>query len=155
TSNNIVVSPNTATQLLVTTQPSSTATAGVVFSTQPVVTAEDAFNNVVTKDGRESGRAEGRTAMASVEGNVRVTLSSGVATFSGLSYNVTQTINLRLSTNAGLGNFTTTSNNIAVSPNTATQLLVTTQPSSTATAGVVFATQPVVTAEDAFNNVVT
>ena len=44
------MSPAAASQLVVTTQPSTTATAGVAFATQPVVTEEDAFGNVITTD---------------------------------------------------------------------------------------------------------
>ena len=44
------VNPNTASKLVVTTQPSTSATAGVVFGTQPVVAEEDAFSNVITSD---------------------------------------------------------------------------------------------------------
>ena len=50
TSSNVVVSPAAASQLVITQQPSATATAGVAFATQPVVTEEDAFGNVITTD---------------------------------------------------------------------------------------------------------
>src|SRR5205823_15102663 len=46
----VVVSPAAASQLVVTTQPSSPATAGVAFATQPVVAEEDAFGNIITTD---------------------------------------------------------------------------------------------------------
>src|ERR1019366_9641915 len=82
-----------------------------------------------------------------------VTLAGGVATFSGLAYNVAETMNLSFTTNAGA--FTAASNSIVVSPAAASQLVITTQPSSTATAGVAFVQQPVVKEEDAFGNVVT
>ena len=92
---------------------------------------------------------------ASLQGsNLTVTLANGVATFSGLSYNKAETMNIAFTTNAG--SFTSaTSNNIVVSPAAASQLVITTQPSATATAGVAFATQPVVKEEDAFGNVIT
>ena len=50
TSNNVVVSPAAASQLVITQQPSATATAGVAFATQPVVEEEDPFGNVITSD---------------------------------------------------------------------------------------------------------
>ena len=156
TSDDIVVSPVAAFQLVVTQQPSTTATAGVAFATQPVVEEEDAFGNVITTDSTHTVTvARGNHGTASLQGsNLTVTLVNGVATFSGLSYNLAQTLNLSFSTSApGVSN--ATSNDVVVSPATAFQLVVTQQPSTTATAGVAFGTQPVVTEEDAFNNVVT
>ena len=50
TSSSIVVSPNMATKLVVLTQPAATAIAGVLFTTQPVVAEEDAYDNVITSD---------------------------------------------------------------------------------------------------------
>ena len=49
TSNSIVVTAP-ATQLAIHTQPSPTATAGVAFSTQPVVYVEDQYGNLETGD---------------------------------------------------------------------------------------------------------
>ena len=49
-SNNIVVSPTAAYQLVVYTQPSSSATAGAAFGTQPVIYVEDQYGNVETGD---------------------------------------------------------------------------------------------------------
>ena len=159
TSNDIVVSPNAASkQLVVTTQPSSTATAGVNFGTQPVVMEEDSFGNVFTGDSSSTvTAARGTQGSATLQGtNLTVTLSQGMATFSGLSYDKAETMNITFSSNAG--SLAATSNNIVVSPNTAAnqlQLVITQQPSTTATAGVNFATQPVVKEEDAFGNVIT
>jgi len=50
TSTNIVVSPATASQLAIQTQPSPTATAGQAFYTQPVIDEEDQFGNLETGD---------------------------------------------------------------------------------------------------------
>ena len=74
--------------------------------------------------------ARGSQGTAALQGStLTVTLSSGVATFSGLSYNKAETMNLAFSTNAGA--FTATSNNVVVSPGAATHLLVTPLSSST------------------------
>ena len=156
TSSSVVVSPAAASQLVVTTQPSSTATAGVVFATQPVVAEEDQFGNVITTDSTHTVTvARGTLGTATLQGStLTVTLVSGVASFSGLSYNKAETMNLAFSTNAS-GVTSATSNSVVVSPAAASQLVVTTQPSSTATAGVTFATQPVVAEEDSFGNVIT
>src|SRR5207249_11017118 len=45
TSPPITVNPGAANKLVIQTQPPATATAGVVFSTQPVVRVEDAVGN--------------------------------------------------------------------------------------------------------------
>ena len=39
-----------ASKLVITQEPSATATAGTAFGTQPIVTEEDQFGNVVTTD---------------------------------------------------------------------------------------------------------
>ena len=161
TSNNVVVSPDTAVnqlQLVITQQPSNTATAGVSFGIQPILKEEDAFGNVITSDSSSTvTAARGTVGTAALQGsNLTATLNQGVGTFSGLSYDVAETMNITFSISAG--SFTTTSSSIVVSPNTAAnqlQLVVTQQPSNTATAGVNFTTQPIVKEEDAFGNVIT
>jgi len=50
TSTSIAVNAGAATRLGLQTQPSASATAGLVFSQQPVVRIEDAFGNLVTTD---------------------------------------------------------------------------------------------------------
>ncbi len=154
TSNNIVVSPAAASQLVITQQPSGTATAGVNFAAQPVVAEEDSFGNIITSDSTNTvTAARGNEGTASLQGGpLTLTLSNGVATFSGLAYDKAETINLAFNTSAGA--FTTTSNNVVVSPAAASQLVVTKQPSATATAGLAFATQPVVAEEDQFGNII-
>ena len=127
----------------------------MAFATQPVVAEEDSFGNIVTTDSTHTiTAARGSQGTAALQGsNLTVTLVNGVATFSGLSYNKAETMNIAFSTNAG--SFTATSNNVVVSPAAASQLVITTQPSATATAGVAFATQPVVAEEDQFGNIIT
>ena len=161
TSTSIVVSPNTAAnqlQLVITQQPSLTATAGVSFGTQPIVKEEDALGNVITSDSASTVTAErGTLGSAILQGsNLTVTLNQGVAIFSGLSYDVAETMNITFSTSADSS--TATSNNIVVNPNTASnqlQLVIGQQPSTSATAGLNFAAQPIVKEEDAFGNVIT
>jgi hypothetical protein len=155
TSNDVVVSPATASQLVITQQPSATATAGVPFTTQPVVKEEDPFGNVITTDSVHTvTSARGNHGTGNLQGSGQtVTFNQGVATFSGLFYNVAEAMNLGFSTNAG--SFTTTSSDVLVSPAAASQLVITQQPSATATAGVAFSTQPVVKEEDPFGNVIT
>ncbi len=103
TSTDVVVSPAAASQLVVTTQPSTTATAGVDFATQPVVAEEDPFGNIITTDSTHTvTAARGTDGTASLQGSkLTVTLVNGVATFSGLSYNKAETMDIGFSTNAG------------------------------------------------------
>src|SRR5262249_37710403 len=146
TSSDIVVSPavSGANQLVITLQPSPTATAGVAFAVQPVVKLEDAFGNVITSESTHTVTvARGNHGTASLQGGPQtVTLVNGVATFSGLSYNVAEALNLSFSTDVGA--IPATSNDIVVSPAAASQLVITLQPSPTATAGVAFSVQPVI-----------
>ena len=153
TSAGIVVSPAAASKLVVTQQPSAAATAGASFITQPVVKEEDPFGNVITSDSTHTVTvAHGTLGTAALQGsNLTVTLSSGVATFSGLSYDKAETMNLGFITNANNVS-TASSNTIAVSPAAINQLVINQQPSATASTGQLFAIQPVIFEEDQFNN---
>ncbi len=152
-SNDIVVSPAAATQLAISTQPSPTATAGVAFSTQPVIWVEDQFGNLETTDNATQVTAALETGSGPLQGTTTVTVSGGIATFTNLSDNKAETISLLFTS---VPTFTVAiSNNIVVSPAAATQLVLITQPSPAATAGVAFSTQPVIYVEDAFGNVET
>ena len=139
--------------LVVTTQPSSVATAGVNFATQPVVAEEDFFGNIITSDSTHLVTAIS-TGTDVLHGTVTLTFVNGIAAFSDLSYNKAETISIGFATNAS-GVAATTSSSIIVTAATASQLVILTQPSSTATAGVAFATQPIVAEEDAFGNIIT
>src|SRR5439155_3013224 len=50
TSSSVVVGPAVANKLTILTQPPSTATAGVAFSTQPQIRIEDQFGNLRSND---------------------------------------------------------------------------------------------------------
>jgi hypothetical protein len=87
-----------------------------------------------------------------LQGTTTVTVSGGVATFTNLADNKAETISLDFTS----GSLTkATSNSITVKPAAASQLVIQTQPSATATAGQAFAVQPVIKEEDAFGNVET
>ena len=154
TSSAITVSPDVASKLAVTGQPSAVATAGIAFATQPVVKEEDQFGNVITTDNTHTvTAARGDLGSAVLQGSpLTATFSNGVASFSGLSYNKAETMNIAFTTNAG-GVSSTTSGIIVVSPAAATQLVINQGPSTTAIAGQPFGTQPIIYEEDAFNNV--
>jgi len=144
-----------ASQLAIQTQPSATATAGVVFAQQPVVLVQDQFGNLrnttngisdnstVVSASRSSGTGSGL-----LQGATSVTAVDGIAAFANLSHNVASTITLLFSA-SGLASATSTS--ITVSPAAATTLVFTTQPGNS-TAGSVFSTQPVVRSLDQFGN---
>ena len=95
TSDDITVSPTTASQLIINQQPSATATAGQPFPTQPVVYEEDQFGNIETGDNSTSGHGDVRAAAsARSRGRPPATVSGGVARFSNLADNTAETISL-------------------------------------------------------------
>ncbi len=154
TSADIAIGPAAASQLIITQQPSATGTAGQSFATQPMVQEADRFGNVVTSDSTHTVTAAS-TGTASLQGtNLTVTLASGVAAFTGLSYDKAETLALTFTTNAG-GVSPITSRTITVSPAAASQLVIQRQPSATATAGQALATQPVIEEEDPYGNLET
>ena len=153
-SSNIVVSPASATQLAINTEPSATATAGVAFSTQPGVLVEDQYGNVETGDNTTQVTAASLSlGSGPLLGTTTVTVSGGVATFTNLHDDNVETIALQFTSNPVLT--TETSSNIVVSPGPASQLVIQTEPSASATAGVAFSTQPVIYVEDQFGNLET
>ncbi len=152
-SNNIVVSPAAASQLVIQTQPSSTATAGVAFSTQPVINVEDQYGNLETGDNSTQVTATLASGTGPLLGTTTLTVSDGIATFTDLSDDTAETISLQFSSVPALT--APVSSNVVVSPAAAAQLLIATEPSPTATAGVPFGTQPVIYVEDQYGNLET
>ncbi|HTR79897.1 MAG TPA: carboxypeptidase-like regulatory domain-containing protein, partial [Gemmatimonadaceae bacterium] len=152
-SNAITITPPPATQLSVSTQPSSSATAGVAFAQQPVLQLRDAGGNAVGQAGvivtaaiAAGGGMLGGTVTAT-------TNASGVATFVDLSLNGTTGASLVFSA-TGLASVTVNTITITPATGSATQLTITTQPSATAASGAVFAQQPTVQLRDASGNAV-
>jgi hypothetical protein len=137
-----------ANKLAITTQPSTSAQAGVVFGTQPVIAIQDQYGNQTSSTASVAAAiATGSPALA---GTASLAAVNGVATFTNLEIDGaagTRTLSFSSSGLTGV-----TSGNIAVGAGPASQLVITTQPSSTAQAGVPFATQPAVTIEDQFGN---
>jgi hypothetical protein len=155
TSSGFNITPGTATQLVFTTQPSAGTAAGTAFATQPTVTVQDANGNTVT-----SSSASITLAIGTNPGGGTLTCTTnpknatnGVDTFAGCSINKTGNGYTLTATSSGLA--TATSNTFNITPGAATQLVFTTQPSSTANGATAFAQQPVVTVEDANGNTVT
>ncbi|MCE9685551.1 cadherin-like domain-containing protein, partial [Shewanella sp. AS16] len=145
----------TATALAFTTQPAGSV-SGSNLTTQPVVTAQDAFGNTdldftetITLTEASAGTLTGTNALAAV---------SGVATFTDLVYGATadqQSFTLTANDQDGVGSdLSTVDANAVTSDVVATKLLFTTQPSPlTVTSGIQtsFSTVPVVKAVDADN----
>ena len=79
------INPAAASKLVIATQPSSTATAGVAFTQQPVVYIEDTYNNICTSS--NSAVTATRSAGAgTLQGTTTLAAVSGVATYAGLSH---------------------------------------------------------------------
>src|SRR5204862_1867482 len=149
TSPAINVNSGAPSKLTLQAQPSSTATAGVALSQQPVFRVEDAAGNLVTTDnGRVITAARG-TGTGTLQGTLTATTVNGIATFANLSYNLAETITLNF-TAAGLTG--ATSSNIVVGPATADRLVFALQPGGVSRIGSPLATQPVVETEDSFGN---
>ena len=143
------------TQLVRVTQPSGTATAGVVFARQPVIAVEDQFGNVVsnitdtitvsqTANGNLSGTAGNSIIMAAV---------AGTATFSGLF--ITNSGTSTLTFTDGALALTINSANVVVAANIPSTMAIQQQPSATIQVGVPLDTQPIVSAADIYGNPVT
>jgi trimeric autotransporter adhesin len=145
------VTPGVATRLLFSTQPAG-ATGGSAFTTQPVVTAQDAGGNTATSYAGTVtlAIASGGTAGATLSG-CSGALRSGVTTFSGCKID-------KVGTNYVLqardGTLSVTSSAFNVTAGAATRLAFTTQPGGAAR-NTALNPQPVVTALDAGGNVAT
>ena len=151
-SNTIDVSPAPASKLVIAIQPSSTATAGQAFAIQPVIYVEDANGNIETNDNSTVISVALASGDGLPEGTTSVTVKNGVATFTNLNEITAGTIALKFS---GDGLTAGPSNIINVSPAGPFRLMIATQPSSTATAGQAFATQPVIFELDEYGNIET
>ena len=148
TSNTISVTAGAATQLTITTQPSATACrAGRPSRGSPSVQLRDASGNPVGQAG-VTVTAAIATGGGTLGGTTTATTNaSGVATFTDLS--ITGTVGDRTLSFSAAGLTGATSGTVSVTAGAASQLVVTTQPSTTAQSGAVFGTQPAVQLQDA------
>lgn len=144
-------SASDATQLVFTTEPGG-ASGGTAFSTQPVVTFENASNATVSTAATvtltiKSGTgASGAVLTCKSQG-----ASGGVATFAGCKINLAGTGYVLTATS---GTLTGTSSSFSVTVGAASQVAFVTQPPSIQ-AGTDFASSPEVALEDAGGNIVT
>ena len=99
-----------ATRLIIFTQPLETATAGVVFTRQPVVHIKDEFGNLITNDNSTVVTAAISAGTDVLKGTLlTATASGGVATFTGLYYTKAESITLLFSSSPVLTTATSTS----------------------------------------------
>jgi signal peptidase I len=144
------IAAGSATHLVFTTSPSS-STSGSAFASQPVVAVQDAAGNTT------AGTNAVTLTVTTPAGAILTCTANptnafaGLATFAGCSINKTGTYTL---TATAIGLTSAVSTSFTISAGTATKLVFTTSPSNAAR-GVAFATQPVVTVQDAEGNVVT
>jgi len=125
TSGTISVIADSPHNLAIPTQPSSTATAGAPFYTQPVIQIEDQYGNVRSQDQSTIITASRNMGSGAIHGDTTLAVVNGIATFSGLYLIKADTANLKFS---GGGLPSLTSNDITVSPATADSLIFTKQP---------------------------
>ena len=93
-SNDVDVIPAAAYQLVINTPPSSGATAGSSFATQPVIYEEDQYGNLEIDDNTTQVTASLKSGVGPLQGTVTVTVVGGVATFTNLADNTAETISL-------------------------------------------------------------
>jgi hypothetical protein len=158
TSATVTVAAGPPAQLVLTAEPGGSTAYGIAFAVQPVVAIEDAAGNVVTSSKLSvSISITPGTGVAGAKltctGSLSRAAVAGVATFAGCAIDkaaagYTLTVSSGALTTAVTGP-------ISITPGTASKLVFTTNPSSTAGAGSAFATQPVVAIQDAVGNLVT
>ncbi|XPV67831.1 MAG: Ig-like domain-containing protein [Halarcobacter sp.] len=140
----------TATKLTFSTEPSTTVVSGSTFSTQPVIKAVDESGNVDIDFSSNIILSE--NGAGSLGGTTTVVASSGVVTFSGISYNAVSDSDSNFTITASATGLTSDTSN-SINPDVvATKLVFTTQPSPTSLQNSVqtdFVTDPVVEARDA------
>src|SRR5207249_4254444 len=150
TSATVTLTAGAATQLTVTTEPSSTAQSGVPFAQQPVLQVRDASGNPVSQSA-VSVTAAIATGGGTLGGTLSAaTIGSGVATFTPPRRS--SDLGDRTLSFSATGLTSVTSAPVTITAGAATQLTVTTEPSATAQSGVPFAQQPVIQLRDASGN---
>ncbi len=149
-SSSFTIIPAAADHLAFSVQPSDT-TAGAVISPTVKVKIIDRFGNLLTTDNTDQVTLTVATGPAGVSGGGTVTVSGGVATFSGLVLDTVGNYVLAENSTGGVTGANSTAFTVKTAP--ANHLIFTVQPSTT-TAGV--AINPAVTVEvlDAYGNFV-
>jgi hypothetical protein len=148
--NPLTVDPAAPAQLIITTQPPTTVTAGQAFGL--TIAVEDAFGNAEPSyNGNIALALTGGAAGTGLGGELTVTAAGGVASFSGLTVDRADPGFAIHASATGLNGASTTA--FSVRPAAASRLVIVAQPPARLTAGQPFAFT--VAAEDPFGNVVT
>jgi uncharacterized protein YjdB len=141
-----------ATQLTISTQPSTTVASGSALAQAPAVQLRDAGGNAVAQSGVSVTVAISGSG-ASLTGSTSVTTNaSGIATFTGLG--LTGTVGSYTLQFSSSGLTAATSSAISLTPGPAAALSMTAQPPASALSGVAFSSAPVVQVRDASGNAV-
>ena len=149
-SNTVALGAGSGSVLFIQTQPGATAQNGVDFAQQPVIQLRDASNNPVNQPGVVVS-ASILSGGGTLNGTTTATTNaSGVASFNDLA--ITGVVGSRTLIFSASGFVSATSAAITLTAGAATQLALTTQPSSSVQSGVVFPTQPVVQLKDQSGN---
>ncbi|MBD3615491.1 MAG: T9SS type A sorting domain-containing protein [Gracilimonas sp.] len=128
-SQDITVLPRSPAEMVFSTQPPSTATAGEPFSNSTIVHLLDQFGNLVTTDDTTKATISISSGNGTLSGTLSKQAVNGVITFDDLSTDIANSINLSV---ASLGFSAITTNTITVDHNTATDLTYLVQPTNTA-----------------------
>ena len=141
-----------ATQATLTT-PAAGSASGSAFTTQPIITIQDALGNTVTNSNASvTMTVSGGDNKATTVGTVTINAVNGVANFSGVGISGTAgtTYTLTFASNG----LTSATQSITPTFGAATQATLST-PAAGSASGSAFTTQPVITIKDAFGNTVT
>src|SRR5207245_5888693 len=90
----LTVTPAAASSLVIVTQPSSSATAGVPFAQQPAIAIQDAYGNLRASDNSTLVTAARNAGSGALQGTLSATAVNGLASFANLSHKVANTITI-------------------------------------------------------------
>src|SRR5207247_371767 len=142
-----------AAKLALSTEPSGSASSGVAFAQQPVVQVQDANGNAVSQSGDAvTATIASGPAGATLTNATATTGPSGAATFTGLAISGpagTYTLSF-----GATGLTAVTSSGITLGAGTASQLALSTEPSSSASSPYTTLFRSVVQVQDANGNAV-
>src|SRR5262249_43488166 len=119
----LTVTPASANKLVIVTQPSSSAMAGVPFAQQPLIAIQDAYGNLRTSDNSTVVSVVRNAGSGTLQGSLSATALNGLASFGNLSHNVANIITLSFSS-SGLTNVTSASIQVIPAAFARLQLLV-------------------------------
>jgi len=148
TSANFNITLGPPARLVIKTEPPATATAGVLFSPQPVLWTVDAGGNQVTTDNSTVVTASRLAGAGTLQGTLKASANKGVVTFANLSHTTASPITI-LFTSGTLPPDTSTT--IQVTPAAAARLAFVQQPTATL-AGALITPAVTVAVRDAYGN---